>query len=223
MQELKRPDVRAFIGATGSGKGAGIREHLAALDLSRFACFDPMHEYGDLGTVVASAREALTLMQRGRFRVVWQPPDDTDYQGARFRAEFEAFCMGCFRVGDMVMLVEELELVTSPSRSPAPWRTCTKRGRHQGLRILAASQRPADCDKAFLSSCSYIRCFSLREQNDIDRMARALKVPYEQIDKLRTIVLDANRTQITYYEKDFNEGTAGEKTTVLDRRKRRAT
>lgn len=221
MQPLKRPDVRAFIGATGSGKGVGIREALAGLDLSRFAAFDPMHEYGDLPgvVVVSSAVEALRLMQRAKFRVVWQPADDTDYQGARFRAEFEAWCRGCFRVGDLVMLVEELELVTSPQRSSASWRTCTKRGRHVGLHILAASQRPADCDKAFLSSCSYIRCFSLRESPDIDRMARALKVPYDVIDGLKTTAPNDTTTVITYYEKDFNEGTAGLKTTTLRRRK----
>jgi hypothetical protein len=216
-KQVKRADIRAFVGTTGSGKGVGINEHLGTLTLSRLIVFDPMHEYGDRGQVVATVEALITAMKKPTFRVVWQPDDETDYESKPFKADFARFCRAAFLVGNLVMLVEELELVTRPSWAPAAWRNCTKRGRHVGLVILAATQRPADADKAFWSSCSYIRCHALREEGDIDRMAKSLKVPYEQIDKLQTVELSASKTSITYYEKDFGKGISGEKTIVLGR------
>lgn len=219
QHQIKRADVRAFVGATGSGKGVGIREHLARDKPGRLMVFDPMHEYSDLAgsVVVKTVRQVIAAMKRATFRVVWQPDDDTDFDGKAFKADFVLFCKAAFIAGNLCMLVEELELVTRPTWAPAAWRNCTKRGRHVGLCILAATQRPADADKAFWSSCTYIRCHALRETEDGQRMARALKVQYEQIDGLKTTALSDRKTQITYYEKDFNAGTSGEKTIILSR------
>lgn len=216
-QAIKRADIRAFVGATGSGKGVGIREHLRALKPARLIVFDPMHEYSDIAKPLQTIGQVIAAMKRPAFKAVWQPDDDTDYDGKAFKAQFALFCKAAFLVGDLCMLVEELELVTKPAWAPAAWRNCTKRGRHQGLQIMAATQRPADADKAFWSSCTYIRCHALRETEDGQRMARVLKVPYEQIDGLKTTAISASKTSITYYEKDFNAGTSGEKTIVLTR------
>lgn len=219
-QPLKRADIRAFVGATGSGKGIGIREHIMEGKPARLMVFDPMHEYRDLSgaVVVRTVGAVIAALRRPSFRVVWQPDDETDYESKAFKAQFALFCKSAFQVGDLWMLVEELELVTRPSWAPAAWRNCTKRGRHQGLVILAATQRPADADKAFWSSCTYIRCHALRESGDVDRMAKALKVSYEQIDGLKTTATSPEKTTITYYEKDFNAGLSGEKTIVKTRK-----
>ncbi len=216
-QALKRADIRAFVGATGSGKGVGIHEHLRAAKPDRLIVFDPMHEYGALGTVVPTVIKLIDGMRRASFRLIWQPDDETDYDSKAFKAQFAFFCRAAFKAGDLMMLVEELELVTRPTWAPAAWRNCTKRGRHEGLTILAATQRPADADKAFWSSCTYIRCHALRETEDGQRMAKVLKVPYEQIEKLQTLTLSPTKTKITYYEKDFSAATAGEKTITLTR------
>jgi hypothetical protein len=198
-QQLKRADIRAFVGATGSGKGVGIRQALGEGKPSRLIVFDPMHEYNDLprAVVVKSVAQVLAAMKKPTFCVVWQPDDDTDYAGKAFKAQFSLFCKGAFQVGGLWMLVEELELVTSPSSSPAAWRMCTKRGRHQGLVILAATQRPADADKAFWSSCTFIRVHALRETGDRDRMAKVLDVSYDDVARLRTIVNSPTKTTIT--------------------------
>lgn len=220
MHKVKRADVRGFVGATGSGKGVAIREHLRAEKPTRLMVFDPMHEYHDLAgaKVVSSVADVLAAIAKQRFCVVWQPSDDTDYGSKKFKAAFELFCKGAFLVKNVFMLVEELELVTSPQSSPAAWRNCTKRGRHEGLHILAATQRPADADKAFWSSCTYIRCHALREHADKTRMAQVLNCSYEQINELATVAVSDTKTKITYYERDFNAQTCGEKTINMTRK-----
>lgn len=218
MHPVKRADIRAFCGATGTGKGIGINQALKELKPPRLIIFDPLREYGHVAKPVATVRQVITAMQAKNFKVAWQPHEDTDYESKAFKEDFSLFCKAAFRAGDLCMLVEELELVTRPSWAPAAWRNCTKRGRHTGLVIMAATQRPADADKAFWSSCTYIRCHALRETGDGERMAKVLKTTYEQIDKLQTIAVNANETRITYYEKDFNTGECGEKTITLKRK-----
>lgn len=214
---VKRADIRAFVGATGSGKGVGIREHLKAAKPTRLIVFDPMHEYADIARPVATVAQVIEAMKKPAFKIVWQPDDETDFDGKAFKEQFALFCRAAFLVGNLTMLVEELELVTRPTWAPAAWRNCTKRGRHQGLSILAATQRPADADKAFWSSCTYIRCHALRESGDRERMAKSLSVPAAQIETLQTVALSPSKTRITFFEKDFNAGTQGEKTLTLSR------
>lgn len=216
-QALKRADVRAFIGATGSGKGIGIRQHIARDKPARLMIFDPMHEYGDLAKPVQTVGQVIAAMRGKSWRVAWQPADGTDYEGKAFKAQFEIFCKAAFALGDCWLLVEELELVTRPTWAPPAWRNCTKRGRHQGLTVIGASQRPADCDKAFLSSCTYIRCHGLREYGDRQRMAQALDVDIGQIEALATRTKSDRETEITYFERDYNAGEAGQKTQVFRR------
>ena len=216
---IKRADVRAFIGATGSGKGVGIREAIKAGKPTRLMIFDPMHEYGDLAgvKVVSTVAQVIAAIRGARWCVAWQPADGTDYESKAFKAQFDLFCTAAFQVGECWILVEELELVTRPTWAPPAWRNCTKRGRHQGLTVLGASQRPADCDKAFLSSCTYIRCHALREHGDRVRMAQAMDVELAQVEALKTTAKSPTSTEITYYFRDYNTGDKGEKTVLLRR------
>jgi hypothetical protein len=214
---IKRADIRAFIGATGSGKGIGIREHLKRDKPTRLMIFDPMHEYGDLAKPVQTIGQVIKAMQGQKWAVAWQQADGTDYESKPFKAQFDLFCRAAFMAGNCWILVEELELVTRPSWAPPAWRNCTKRGRHEGLTVIGASQRPADCDKAFLSSCTYVRCHALREHGDRLRMAQAMDVPLTQVEALKTVAKTATKTEITYFERDYNSGESGQKTLVLSR------
>lgn len=214
--EIKRADVRLYIGATGSGKGASMRQHLKADKPARLVGFDPMHEWGDVARPVSTVAEVIRAMKAPRFAVVWQPDDDTDTDSKAFKADFQLLCKAAFLAGDLTFLAEEVETFTRPSWAPPAWRNLTKRGRHQGVRIVAAMQRPADADKAVLSSATYVRCFALREHEDRQRMAKSLSVELAQIERLRTLNF-GNRTEITYYEADFSTNTSGEKTITLRR------
>ncbi len=197
-----RPDIRAYIGATGSGKGVSVRAHLKAERPTRMLVWDPLGEYGDFVTATVGDLAKLgQAAQRATFRVAYWPGNDPKEYAERFAM----FCRIAFAAGDLLMLVEELADVTSPSFAPQPWRRCTTQGRHRGLRIVAASQRPAQVDKQFLGGCTYIRCFTLRYPADRTAMAQCMDVPQPQVAALVTIE-DERRTTINYIERDFREG-----------------
>lgn len=201
LDNSNRPDLRAYIGATGSGKGVSIREHLAAERPARLLVWDPLHEYGEFAKPVGELAALAVGAKAERFALAYSPgPDPTAY-----RERFEMFCRIAFAVGRCTVLVEELADVTSPSYAPLAWRRCTTQGRHKGLRIIAASQRPAQVDKQFLGGCTYIRCFTLRYPADRQAMAGAMSVPLVDIADLQTVE-QGRTTTINFVERDFRTG-----------------
>lgn len=201
MDNSNKPDIRAYIGATGSGKGVSIREHLQQDNPQRFLAWDPLGEYTKFGRRMARLEDVAKAMQQPTFRIAFSPGNEVD----KFPAKFAFLCKLAFAAGRLKFLVEELADVTSPSFAPQEWRRCTTQGRHQGLRIVAASQRPAQVDKQFLGGCTYIRCFTLRYPQDRAAMAGAMDVPVAQISALQTVEGE-RETVIGYWEKDFRVG-----------------
>lgn len=211
MDNKNRPDIRAYIGATGSGKGVSIREHLRREKPKRIIIWDPLREYGEFARHEVNLSQAIARMGNpGAFAVAYCPGGDP----GTYAAKFELLCRAAFAAGDCTFLVEELAEVTSPSYAPLAWKKCTTQGRHRGLRIIAASQRPAQVDKNFLGGCTYIRCFTLRYPADRQAMAGAMSVKQSEIDELNTIETEAH-TKITYIERDFRWGNTTKDTITL--------
>lgn len=198
-----RPDISAYVGTTGSGKGVSVRERLSEEKPRRLLIWDPLGEYGEFVTRTVTRLDDLAQSAKaGEFRVAyWPGPDST-----KFADKFALFCRIVFAAGDLTMMVEELADVTTASWAPVPWRRCTKQGRHRKLCIIASTQRPADVDKSFLSSCTFIRCFQLGEPNDEKAMAARLRVPVEDVAKLVTTDT-GTLTTINYLDRDVRAKT----------------
>lgn len=201
MDNSNKPSLRLYCGATGSGKGVSVREYLERSKPHRMLVWDPLGEYskfatkttGNLGEVARIAHGAKT------FRVVYLPgPDVRTYDD-----KFGMFCRIAFAAGNLLLMVEELADVTGPAHAPMAWRQCTKKGRHAGLQIVAATQRPADIDKHFLGGCTYIRCFTQRFPADRKAMSGAMSVPVADIEALHTVENPDGSTTLNWIERDF--------------------
>lgn len=210
MANDAKPDHRGWFGATGSGKGVGIREWLTKEKPRRLIVWDPLGEYGAFVECTVGSIADLGRYVAGRkaFRVAYWPGPDAD----KFAPLFALWCRLVWSVGDVDALVEELADVTRPSWAPQPWRRLTKQGRHRHVRLRAASQRPADVDKAFLQACTYIRVHMLEGEPDERAMAARMKVPLSEIQALRTVD-NGRATVIQFIEKDFRtqKTTKGER------------
>lgn len=214
LNNANRPDIRAYIGATGSGKGVSIRAHLKAERPARLLVWDPLDEYATFARParsLAAVVDSIGKAGAGPFRVAYTVPDGGDMKKA-----FALLCEVARRAGDLTFLVEELADVTTPSYAPPAWRRISTQGRHAGLKVIAASQRPAFIDKAFFGNATYVRCFTLREDADQRRMASAMGVPLESIRNLQTVE-GPKATTIAYLERDFRTGERGAQNITLKR------
>lgn len=210
MDNSNKPNIRAYIGGTGSGKGVSIREYLKQRKPPRLAIWDTNSEYAYLCKVVRTIPALCAELQKKNFAVSFVPKHDPKIMPG----QFDLFCRAMMAAGNLVMYVEELADVTKASWAPPAWRVCCKRGRHAGFEIIASTQSPADCDKAFFSGATYIRCFVLREVNHRRKMAACMDETLDTINSLQT-VQKGTTTHITYLEKDFRQATRTLKTITI--------
>lgn len=215
MAVTNRPKIEAYIGASGSGKGVSINRRLDEVKPSRLLIWDPRNEYPkhakgctSLSDVVAQVKAA----KGGPFAVRYIPSEWVDMDQA-----FATMCALAFAAGNLLFLAEELSDVTKPSYAPAAWKKVITQGRHQGLHVIGAAQRPALVDKNFFGNCTYIRCFSLRYAEDRRAMGASMDVEQKRIDALMTTEA-GNVTTINYIERDFREGLLQEGQIKLTRK-----
>jgi hypothetical protein len=219
MSVTNRAQIEAYIGASGSGKGVSIKARLAELQPARLLIWDPRDEYG------AHAMPYRTL---GSLVAAWQKAGDKGPCRARYVHDAtktsvkvaDAFAMVCklaFSCGSLVLLAEELSDVTTPSHAPPAWRQITTQGRHKGLHVLGAAQRPALIDKTFLGNCTRIRCGALVYKADRAAMAAALDCHVDLIEPLGSVERPEGGARIEMLERDRHRRTLEAVTLTVSR------
>lgn len=177
-------EIIAVIGATGSGKGVYIKNYALTKADRRLLLWDYMREYKPYADVnTEQLGMALATLRNAEFKTAFHPSFD-DKTRAK---QFDLFCKAAVHAGDVRLVVEELSFVTSPSFAPAGWKMVSSVGRHRGLRVIGASQRPAQVDKAFWSNCTEIHCGFLNYEEDQKTMAKVLGVSLADIQALQPL------------------------------------
>jgi len=173
------PFVWVVVGSPGSGKSSLIRIALATQP-ARVLIFDPMGEFGAGLPVFTKLENLRQHLAAQVFRLVYQP-DTSD--PARLKQKFDVFCKLAFAAGDVLVVVDEAADVTSPNRYEVPegWSTLLRQGRHRAVRILAATQRPADIDKRLWTFATRIRTGRLNYSSDQRELANVLNVPPDEV------------------------------------------
>lgn len=167
--------VAGYFGARGRGKTTLVRAELARLNPRRLLIFDPMRQFSAEAEAVPSLAVMLERVRSGR---AWRLRYEADVGAPDpvMRARFDAFCSIAYSAGDLALVADELQLATQPSR-PAPWwRKCILLGRHEGVQILATSQRPALVDINLRGNFTRLYSFCLVEPEDARRLAPVLGV-----------------------------------------------
>ncbi len=156
---------------------------------------DPDNEYGGhVPTLLADLKTIATLslppagpapgLGAGWFRFV---PSEDRRTGIR---QFSYLCTLAWiwatkMKRDTLLLVDELSEFTAANEAPLAWRRLVKRGRKQGISVLAASQRPAEIDKTIFSNASRIRVYRLGYDADQAAAAAALGVARTDVAALQ--------------------------------------
>ena len=69
-------------------------------------------------------------------------------------------------LGGMGLMLDEVDQV-APVNGSAGIRSLFRRGRHAGLTIISASQRPGNVSKEVTAQCDFIAVLALHERNDV--------------------------------------------------------
>jgi len=156
------PNEIIFVsGQRGSGKSNWTKNHCRSLP--RCIIFDSLGEYAadqrfyDLESFVdflIADRDDPSL-----FRVA--------YDTHLVKEDFPMFCRSILARGDLYLVIEEIDLFSTPFGTDPEFLKLLKYGRHYGIQIIGISRRPAEVSRNFTSAATRFITFQNREPNDI--------------------------------------------------------
>lgn len=173
--------IWAVLGASGCGKGLWIKDQLRKLKPKRLIILDTKDENGEFAERVETLGQLAVASFKPHFRVRYKPRAATKKEK---QIEFESVCRIVSQAGNCLYQIEELGRYTNASYAPPAWADCCNDGRHDGLHIIAASQFPAQLDKAFLSNATVIHTGYLGEKAHRVVVAEKMDIDPDQIKAL---------------------------------------
>lgn len=201
----------AAFGARGTGKTVWVRQQIDASAPPRLLVWDFKHDPGleGVGQPVRSLPELIRGCKDKTFRLQYLVDHGRDLV-----AQFDLFCQAAWLAGNVLVFVDELPEVTKANKAPAAWRRIVNIGREYrgadgGLRhisIIGAGQRPAECDKSFISNCDVIHTGRLSHAGDARQIAEFMGCDFTELMRLEDLawierragVVDAQRGKIIF-------------------------
>lgn len=162
-------EITVILGKKGSGK-TFLAKRLVAL-CRRLICYDPMHQFGDIGAVVhhyADLVDYVVVNRRGPFRVVYQPEIAPGASGDVVRGEFIKMCDLVNRLVNVYFLVDEIDNCLPPrDKENGFFKNMIQRGRHAAVSLVATTIRYTDTQRNLTAQADKIICFHTHEPSDV--------------------------------------------------------
>lgn len=182
----RRDSVTFVAGARGSGKSSWLKQY--ARGFGRVIVWDPMREYGSaLG--VDTVRRPLDLVAlRHTAPVLVFAPELVSVEA------FDFFSQVAWSRAAGLVVADELATVTHAGKASGWWGRLIREGRHKGIEVAGAAQRPAEIDKTIIGNATRLIVFRLGRLKDRALMAEELDIDRAEIDTLEPLeFLDADR------------------------------
>jgi hypothetical protein len=148
-------------GKRGSGKSYWVKNYIRSLP--RVMIFDSLGEY-EADKRFGTLEELLDFLEFDQanprlFRVAY----DTHLS----QKHFPMFCRMLLARGNMHVVIEELDLYSTPFLTDENLLKLLKYGRHFGIQLVGVSRRAAEVSRHFTSATSKMMIFPQHEPNDI--------------------------------------------------------
>lgn len=177
MSERK---VTLIIGKRGSGKSY-LARHLLQSE-PRSVVFDTMGEYTE-GVMFGPENFPDLLLfwkhvYRKPYRIIYRPIDP--------EAEIGRIAENVFTVGNVTLLVEEVDCFVSPYKIDPGMAHIIQRGRHNNISLIGVTQRPFGIHRLLSSQAKKIMVFNTNEPRDREYLRMLLGQEIEgKLDQLK--------------------------------------
>lgn len=180
---INSTDCAIVMGQRGCGKSY-LAKGFQSL-WPRRIIIDSLNEYRE-GTIVHNfpdfADTLLHFQQSGQkeFELVYQ----FDFDSHMSESEFNEIIRLCYYLGNVQIVIEEVQLYSSPHSLPRNLKNALLTGRHQNISLLFTSQRPGEVNKTIISQCSHIFVGRISEGNDLNYLSKILNQDSERLISL---------------------------------------
>lgn len=182
--------ARWFIcGVTGSGKTEFLKRHCLS-HVKRLMVCDQTGEWEGQGHDVvegytATAKKLSVVAQEDEWTfVAYLEPEELSDLSARLLCPTPNIRDGyAAKIGGMALMVDEVDVIMPQGAQDTALKNLWRRGRHAGISIFAATQRPGDCNRQITSMSQWVAILYQDEPRDVkylrdrlgkDRADRAL-------------------------------------------------
>lgn len=160
--DLGRSVISVVLGRRGCGKTTLIKGRVASKP--RLLIFDTLAEYGTVGTAFRDIEPFVDYVEKRQFlqfNAIYQPVDKDLFEA------FSDFCRVGWIVGDCVMVVDEVDQISSATVVPPELAKNLRYGRHRKISVIAASRRAADVPRLITSQADELISFNQTEPRDL--------------------------------------------------------
>jgi len=179
VAKRSKPDSFLFAsGKRGSGKSSFLKQY--ARGFGRVLCWDPKNEYGEALGVNPIRNPAELLARIQEPRLVYVPPKGIERKKLIVLFDFVCACVAAHRHRSL-FLVDELAGVSSSWGGSGWWDYLEREGRHDGVEIACAAQRPVRIDPNVIANATRLVTFRLGKQVDRDLIAAELDIDAEHL------------------------------------------
>ena len=160
--DYKINDKKIIFGVSGSGKSYLTKK--LCLNYSRLIIIDPLEEYSNKDNPISVlCKDFVSLLiyvrdNSEKFRVSLID-NSLEMSEKIFKLAWE--------LGNITIVIEEVDMICSPSFIGAEFANVIKRGRHKQVNIIANSRRPSEVNRLLTSQASEIYVFKLNEPTDV--------------------------------------------------------
>lgn len=169
-------NVILVFGMRGTGKSYFVKNYLIPQH-DRYLIYDNQGEYSE-GVVfyeIDKLKEFWREHYKGKFRIIYRPINHDD---------FSTICDLVYLCGNMLFVVEEIDLVAGSYDQDISFQTVLKRGRHTNVSMIGISQRPFGINRTITSQAKEIYSFCQKEPRDIQYLKYYLGNEAEIIQSL---------------------------------------
>jgi len=99
--------------------------------------------------------------------------------------KIEAILKLCFDVGQMTIVIDEVDTVCSPYGIPPTFRRLLARGRHDSLNLIWTARRPQEVSKLLLSQTDEFFLFGMHHNDDVDYFQKFMQFNRDDVLNLK--------------------------------------
>ncbi|MBA7519572.1 hypothetical protein ES705_11651 [subsurface metagenome] len=164
MDKAKDTDAKnevLFIsGQRGSGKSYWTKRYLAKIP--RAIIYDALSEY-DADKTFYDVEDLVDFLIADRAR----PSFFSVSLDSIYESDFPVFCRAALACENVHIVIEEIDLFSSPTYTPPELLKLLKYGRHWGIQIIGISRRPAEVSRHFTANANRFVVFYQHEPRDL--------------------------------------------------------
>lgn len=174
-------DCILIMGRRGCGKSF-LAKKVQEL-FPRKIVIDSLNEYTE-GNIVSNfdqfTQKLLEFKERDSFTLVYQFSPESPVSDE----EFNQIMRVSYYFENVQVVIEEIQLYSSPHYLPHWLKNSLLTGRHKGMSLLFTTQRPGELNKTILSQCSHIFCGQIIEGNDLRYISSFLNEDAERLSSI---------------------------------------